>query len=365
MHLQPSQNSTIGDPKSLANLINSFANLHAKSAQYKSAYNYQNKDEFDDDDDVIISSSHLKKQPKATATTATKKSVNNAATSTDSDYDKKYFRSLESQNDDGDSTQNAFENDSLSNTVIFVKNASANNSISQTQAKNESKNNSSGSSILGVQAYHQKCENDSNTVIGDEVKHLISKIITSIKIADTYTDDEEFVEGECDEESEDCKKISKADCKNAICDTDYLSEIIVKVLNVLRGMNKYADYLKLYQNQLTSYLKEALHKYQNKRLVLVMEDILIEISDILCNELTFYSIMNKNRLLKSEATATETNVCCVSTSKLINDQSLSECEKNGKSDANLNLVKSLARGSHKKATNSKLNEKNVNFLLLE
>ena len=288
----------------------------------------------------------------------------NASTLTDSDYDKKYFHSLEENNDD-DLGQNPFENDSLSNTVIFVKNSSANNIITQNRQENiDSKTNSSGSSILGIQAYQQRQmekEIGGENIIGDEVKHLISKIITSIKFSDNFTDDE-------DEEVDDDEKVNhgKNGAKNhktkglnykyARCDNDYLNEIIEKVLCVLKNSNKYNDYLKLYQNQLSSYLKEALQKYQNQRLVCVLEDILIDISDILCNEFTFYTIVNKNRFIKDDD--------MIKASKLVENSSmssLSQCESQNKNETKLNLVKSLARSGGSRKKFAKQCEKNVRF----
>ena len=77
----------------------------------------------------------------------------------------------------------------------------------------------------------------------------------------------------------------KANYRHAKCDKDYLNEIIDKVIMVLKESNEHYDYLRLYQSQLSSYLREALAKHENKRLVRCMEDILIDISDILYNEL--------------------------------------------------------------------------------
>ena len=96
--------------------------------------------------------------------------------------------------------------------------------------------------------------------------------------------------------------------RTAKCDSDYLSEIIGKVIAVLRqpdGANNYQEYLRLYQPQLSSYLREALVKYENRRLIACMEDILIDISDILYNELTFYAIMNSSNVLQPRSSKSE------------------------------------------------------------
>jgi hypothetical protein len=349
-------------------MINSFSSVK----QLKPAYNYSNKHDFDDDDDVITSASGLRN-----SIITNKQNLVNASvcTHTDSDYDKKYFRSLESNNNDDESGTNPFENDSLSNTVIFVKNATAaRKQQAQLQASKENKNNEkpesclkkdiSDLSLLGVHALSSrnqtelKQSNEENN-IGDEVKSLISKIITSIKLSDNFSDDDD------DEEEESYGEQSKKnvkytpDSKNnnnykyARCDNDYLNEIIDKVINVLKCSNKYSDYLKLYQNQLNSYLKDSLQKYHNQRLVCVMEEILIDISDILCNELTFYTIMNKSRIIKSKIS----NNSFIGSSKLMENSSmssLSQCENlSDKNEMNLNLVKSLARnGACKKIVKS-------------
>ena len=153
-----------------------------------------------------------------------------------------------------------------------------------------------------------------------EVKNLISKIIKMIKLSDGDDDDCFENDDEDDEEYDEDDDIledlesqhssttksrkssnnNKNSYKHVKCDMGYLEEIIHKVLNVLKQSNEHGDYLSLYQNQLSSYLKEALSKYEHKSLVKSMEDILIDISDILYNELTFYSIMNTGNCLNNK-----------------------------------------------------------------
>ena len=86
-----------------------------------------------------------------------------------------------------------------------------------------------------------------------------------------------------------------------------------------------------------------------------MEEILIDISDILCNEFTFYTIMNKSRIIKSKIS---NNNHDIKSSKLIENSSMSSLTQSencsDKNEMNLNLVKSLARGGMQKK-----NEKNV------
>jgi hypothetical protein len=74
----------------------------------------------------------------------------------------------------------------------------------------------------------------------------------------------------------------------------YLSDLISKIISVIRQKKENHDYLRLYQSQLVSYLKEALLKYENLNLNKNLNKILFDISDILFNELTFYSIMNNS-----------------------------------------------------------------------
>ena len=211
-------------------------------------------------------------------------------------------------------TQSPFENDSLSNTVIFVKSSPQQQPLQQQQqqqqpqttkqplkirypisSKNEENDfsRSSSSSIMGIhessnvnkQAF-DKFLLDQNK-IETEVKNFISKLIKSIKLSDSNADyydeddDDDACElnGELDDEDDDyislddelmnnstTKSLAKSQknasnsYKYARCDSDYLNEIIDKVLNVLKQSNDHYDYLRLYQNQLSSYLKEALTK---------------------------------------------------------------------------------------------------------
>lgn len=75
---------------------------------------------------------------------------------------------------------------------------------------------------------------------------------------------------------------------------EYLNELINKIISVIRHKKENHDYLRMYQSQLVSYLKEALLKYENFYLNKNLNKILFDISDILFNELTFYSIMNNS-----------------------------------------------------------------------
>ena len=187
-------------------MINSFTSVK----QLKSTYNYPNKQDFDDDDDVITSASGLRNMINSN------KNVVNASTHTDSDYDKKYFRSLESNNNDDELDANAFENDSLSNTVIFVKNGTAN----KHQQNKDNQNNDLKGSLpknkninldTRVHSITNATEKQSNEEIniGDEVKHLISKIITSIKVADNFSDDDDEDDNENESFEERRKKNSR------------------------------------------------------------------------------------------------------------------------------------------------------------
>ena len=75
---------------------------------------------------------------------------------------------------------------------------------------------------------------------------------------------------------------------------EYLNELINKIIAVIKQKKDNRDYLRLYQSQLVSYLKEALHKYESLYLNKNINKILFDVSDILFNELTFYSIMNNS-----------------------------------------------------------------------
>lgn len=166
-------------------------------------------------------------------------------------------------------------------------------------------------------------------ILGSEVKQLISKIITQIRFSpDGSFEDSSGAENEiptpttttttktpmastsssttrtakAETYDEDgirrlAASSSSASLRTVKFDSDYMNEIVDKVLNVLRQSSKHYDYLRLYQGQLNVYLRESLMKYENKRLVDCIEDILIDISDILYNELTFYSIMSTKGIL--------------------------------------------------------------------
>jgi len=220
------------------------------------------------------------------------------------------------------------ENDSLSNTVIFVKNPTSQPQLQQKEkqevASPSKSGRSSGSSILGIQDTYlslksrmpktkedffvdadeiEEASGDSARVdqknIEDQVKNLVSQIIKLIKTSSENEYEDE--EGDSDDEPLDGLESGESNFyRHVKCDGDYINEIIDKVISVLKQSNgiNHTNYLRLYQGQLCAYLKEALTKYENKRLVKCMEDILIDISDILCNELTFYSIMNCSNLIK-------------------------------------------------------------------
>lgn len=266
--------------KSIFNISNRNCSKHSIEPRYSNLNNQDN-----DDDDVVTYNFRMRKARKYT----------NYTTTTDSNMDdddnsylvKKYNlkeNKKQIENDDeAESSQTPFESDSLSNTVIFVKNSPK---TSHKKCGNQ-KSSSSGSSILGVNENTNEEKKIQSENIGTEVKQLISKIIAMIKVSDNFDD--------FDDEDDD-NDMQKS-LQSAKFDSDYMNEIIEKVLNVLRDSNRHFDYLRLYQNQLSSYLKDALNKYENKGLIDCMEDILIEISDILYNELTFYSIMNKSKCL--------------------------------------------------------------------
>ena len=329
------------------------------NTNFKSAYNCNSKKEeaYNDDDDVI--------------TGGKGKNVSKFG----EDYDKKYYNTVE---DD----ETPFESDSLSNTVIFVKSSPKNSISTQTAQSLKSKlsplkDSSSGSSILGIQETikqsptsqdYKEPTQGKDAKINDEVKELISKIIKLIKFADNYADVEDELVDEQEESSWGLKAKKRPNLKNnddyedegndsdclsssyeyARCDSDYLNEIIDKVMIVLKSSSKHYEYLRLYQNQLTSYLKEALQKYENKRLISVMEDILIDISEILVNELTFYSIMSRKNLFN--AANNEKRKDLKLPANLRSSQSSLSSEKfdRSKTEPNLNIIKSLSRKKQSK-----------------
>ena len=197
----------------------------------------------------------------------------------ESDYANKQQDSDKQNEADEESTP--FESDSLSNTVIFVKN-SPKNQVDQKIS------NSSGSSIMGVEDESNYKQN-----IGADVKKLISKIISSVKNSESFDSDEDSSNGSKE----------RYESKRALFNSNYLNEIIEKVHQVLSESAKHCDYLNYYSAQLTSYLKEALAKYEKKNLADCMEDVLIDISDILYNELTFYSTLKERNKIESYSTS--------------------------------------------------------------
>lgn len=152
---------------------------------------------------------------------------------------------------------------------------------------------SSSSSILGVNTTPPSgaptAATAGETNIGDEVKQLISKIITQIKISDDETP----------------TTAETSQLETAKFDADYLNEIIDKVLSVLKQSSKHASYFRLYQTQLNAYMRQALQKYENRKLVDCMEDILVDISDILYNELSSYTTTLARKQSSSVATEEE------------------------------------------------------------
>ncbi len=241
-------------------------------------------------------------------------------------YNYRMRKSME-QDEDNSSSLNPFENDSLSNTVIFVKSSPSSRPTTNNNDNYNNDNYNNNNCKSSLQKQHNSSpitnnndDDDEKSSISQEVKYLISKIISTIKFSsDDFESDDE---SDLDEPTK--------PYKYAKCDSQYLNNIIDKVISVLRQSNRHFDYLRLYQNQLSAYLKEALNKYNNKNLIDCMEDILIDISDILYNELTFYSIMNNSKLIKNNEFTDD------STSSL---QSQDQLRKSH----NLNLIKSLAR----------------------
>jgi hypothetical protein len=337
------------------------------NSNLKSAYNCNSKSQeaYNDDDDVI--------------TGGKGKNVSKFG----EDYDKKYYNTVEND-------ETPFESDSLSNTVIFVKSSPKNSITTQTAQSLKSKlsplkDSSSGSSILGIQEPIKQSptsqEAGRDAKINDEVKELISKIIKLIKFADNYADVEDELVDEQEESSWGLKAKKRANLKNnddddegndsdclsssyeyARCDSDYLNEIIDKVMIVLKSSSKHYEYLRLYQNQLTSYLKEALQKYENKRLISVMEDILIDISEILVNELTFYSIMNRKNLFN--AANNEKRKDLKLTANLRSSQSSLSSEKfeGSKNEPNLNIIKSLSRKKQSKLSDDEAKKEESDYM---
>lgn len=312
---------------------------------------------------------------------------------------------------DGRSTSRSHsptENDSLSNTVIFVKGsplgkhepltslyAKQKQSQSQQQTQISPKrgaedfSRSSSSSILGVQEtflssykksrmqqqqqpkkkedffLEESEEQQQQQAVFDqkkielEVNSLISKIIRMIKTPEDHEDDEDSFGDEeqhqkrdsDDEPLEDLESVASsvatdksAGFRTAKCDSDYLNEIIGKVVTALRQSEQgdHTAYLAAYEGQLSAYLREALVKYEDRRLVACLEDILIDISDILYNELTFYAIMSSSHVLRPALQSS-------------GPATASRLSSSG--GHNLNLIRSLANPDSLKRTNSALDAK--------
>ncbi|RNA20249.1 pericentriolar material 1 [Brachionus plicatilis] len=195
----------------------------------------------------------------------------------DKTYASKRYESDRQNEADEESTP--FESDSLSNTVIFVRN-------SPKARVDQRASHSSGSSIMGLE---EEAPGADSQNIGAEVKKLISKIIVSVKNWENFDSDEESSSGSAERSKE----------KKSVFNSDYLDEVIEKVHQALGQSAKHSDYLNYYAAQLTCYLKDALAKYADKHLVDCMEDVLIEISDILYNELTFYSTLKTHKKMEN------------------------------------------------------------------
>ncbi len=339
-------------PVYLLNLFKQLQNLRDNQSRYRALKNIYDigaglrtdQDDYDDDNDIIISNTNKNNQQNRrisnTSTQSSQKSYQNQAAATrhlynikkkyeaisvstsntdanDSDYfrgdrdhtddsvEKKFYYSRDQDDDSSTNrTTTPFESDSLSNTVIFLGShpnqpntdidqnslrldlpnvyvAKNINQSSKNQRTSVLESQSSSSSIMGLQS------ESINAKIGDDVKQMISKVISLIRISDKLESGQRENNTNNDSSDED-----EPD-SDVLCDASYLNEIVEKVLSVLRCSSRHYDYLRLYQSQLISYLKDALQRYENKRLIDCIEDILIEISDILYNELTFYTIMSE------------------------------------------------------------------------
>ncbi len=182
------------------------------------------------------------------------------------------------------------ESDSLSNTVIFVQSK---------QPIDNTKNNLS------------------SDLIKFEVQQMISRVINTLN------------------ESE------KQDSR--LFDTIYIRELTDRALNSLRESScEQKNYLRLYENQLRSYIEDALKKFISKRVCDCIEDVLCELRDILCSELTFYAIMaqktdsefkqivlvedKSSKMNRNESTVTH----CGSSTTTTNDSSSSSSEEDEK-----------------------------------
>jgi hypothetical protein len=158
----------------------------------------------------------------------------------------------------------------------------------QQESAADSRSTSTSSSILGIQT------DSVSSKIGEDVKQMISKVIGLIRLSDKLEQGSSSG-NEFEPNASSASSSEPDEFRNVRCDIEYLDEIVAKVISVLRCSTRHYDYLRLYEGQLTTYLQDALRRYEDKRLVECIEDVLIEISDILYNELTFYTIMNESR----------------------------------------------------------------------
>jgi hypothetical protein len=249
--------------------------INDKKIQTKSkATTTASSSQYDDDDDVITFNYRMKM----------KNSNKNAETS------------------ESDSQINCFNNDdddSLSNTVIFVDNKSLNQMKSNENSSDQMK---------------------SDEKINQRVKNVISRIIKMLK----FNENEEEQEEEEDDITSECSSIDYANpyenikekilprnfeettkdkrinYKLAKCDGDYLNEIINKVLIALEQEQRIDENNFFYQrDQLNRHLNNVLSFYENKVLLNCIEDILSDISNVLYDEFK-RSSNEKNRTMKNE-----------------------------------------------------------------
>ena len=111
---------------------------------------------------------------------------------------------------------------------------------------------------------------------------------------------------EDDDEDDESEKSSDSESRIKF-DVDYMDSVIEKVILVLKNSSRHFDYMRLYEAQLSAHLRHALKKYEFQSLSNCMEDVLIDISDTLYNELIFYTIMG-NGEKKSSLTSSENGI---------------------------------------------------------
>ena len=135
------------------------------------------------------------------------------------------------------------------------------------------------------------------------MKRLISKIIAQIRISsEGCLEKTDINQAPVTYNQKDIDLFAN-DSWSSLCatkfDLNYLNEIVYKVLNALKETSMFNEYMRVYHNQLAIYLRESLIKYvDNQRLVDCIEDIMIDISNILYNELTFYSSISSKGFIR-------------------------------------------------------------------